>query len=100
MQRGQHCLLESPTGSGKTLAWQRAEAGMALSLSLFISYESLVRKSRGRQRATAAGAHLSPSFVLSRFFFHPSVQQRGGGFLGDENIFSLQMSAQVYIGDL
>ncbi|KAK4029822.1 hypothetical protein OUZ56_022782 [Daphnia magna] len=34
LQRGQHCLLESPTGSGKTLAllcaslaWQRAEAG-------------------------------------------------------------------------
>ncbi|XP_057365993.1 Fanconi anemia group J protein-like [Daphnia carinata] len=33
LQRGQHCLLESPTGSGKTLAllcaslaWQRAEA--------------------------------------------------------------------------
>jgi len=34
LQRGQHCLLESPTGSGKTLAllcaslaWQKAEAG-------------------------------------------------------------------------
>ena len=34
LQRGHHCLLESPTGSGKTLAllcaslaWQRAETG-------------------------------------------------------------------------
>ena len=35
------------------------------------THESLVRKSRGRERATAAGAHLSPSFVLSRFFFPP-----------------------------
>ena len=58
------------------------------------THESLVRKSRGRERATAAGAHLSPSFVLSRFFFfHPSVQQRGGGFqsracLAEENNFS------------
>ena len=44
------------------------------------THESLVRKSRGRERATAAGAHLSPSFVLSRFFFstRPSSKEEEG----------------------
>lgn len=50
LQRGQHCLLESPTGSGKTLAllcaslaWQRAETGKTETTLIFLSSLPFVR---------------------------------------------------------
>ena len=50
LQRGQHCLLESPTGSGKTLAllcaslaWQRAEAGRKLCFDVITTMCSCVQ---------------------------------------------------------
>ena len=61
------------------------------------THESLVRKSRGRERATAAGAHLSPSFVLSRFFFPPVCPAKRRRVSGRrEHLFSANVSAGLY----